>query len=136
MTSAVPWRSGRFDVAVNVTVAHPLESVVVSGELFDQLYGRPIAYTSAPCTEKPRVSETWKRPVSVRRLPSGCGENLTLSTTSRSGREIVVTETAAPPARAGAIAELGPEGAVELPRRFDALTATRSVCVTSADVVL
>src|ERR1041385_1659019 len=68
-----------------VIVAQPVLSVWTSGAPRVQPYGRPSAWTSGPGIEKPRVSETWKRAVKGARDASAVGENLTLSTTSRSG---------------------------------------------------
>src|SRR5207248_8952075 len=87
-----PGRSGMFRVGWIVIVAQPFASVGCSGALYVHPYGSPSAYTSAPCTDRPFVSETWKRPVTgAARDTIGFGEKLTLSITRRSGSETRAT---------------------------------------------
>src|SRR5436305_11524332 len=117
-------------------VAQPVGSVGTSGEPYTQPYGSPSTYTSAPEMEKPRVSDTWNLAVIGPRVVAGVGENFTPSMTSRFGRLTCATWMAAPPwaALAGAMRSVSEVVALPAPLEFRALTWTRIVCATSADV--
>src|ERR1700740_269156 len=88
-----PRRSGMFAVGRMVRVTHPSDPVACSGALYVHPYGRPSTNTSAPWTESPFESETWKRAgIGVVRDRVGFGEKWTPSITSRLGSETLLTE--------------------------------------------
>jgi hypothetical protein len=97
--------------------------------------GTATTNTIAPWTEWFRLSETWNRAVNVRRERSGCGENESRSISSRFGSETSLIETLAPlGASAFATTPDGADVADAAPLAFLAVTRTRSVFPSSADV--
>src|SRR5438552_4726545 len=86
--------------------------------------------------ENPRVSETWNRAWIGLLDVAGFGVNWTRSTTSRFGRLTCETRIAAPPCAdfAGAIKSVSAVVATLDPLEFVAVTCTRSVWATSAEV--
>jgi hypothetical protein len=81
------------------------------------------------------VSTTWKRAVNGSCERIGLGENATLSTTSRFGRETCETAIALPPPLdAGAIRSVFAVSAAVAPFAFFAVTTARIAELTSAEV--
>src|SRR5205085_109328 len=130
-------------------VTFPLASVGCSAGIVNWLKGTAVTYTSAPLTDWPQLSETWKRATIERvKRPSGFGVTLVRSTVSRAGAVTFPTETGPGPggqpvAGLGGggggpagflITAVGTEVAVAEPAVFLAVTRTRTVLPTSAEV--
>ena len=122
-------------VGVILKVTHPSGPVAASGGVVVVPNGSATTKTSAPWTEWLRLSETWKRAVNVRRERKGCGMNWRRSIKRRLGSATSLIGMVAPPgASALAMTAVGADVAKAVPALLRAVTCTRSVVPSSAEV--
>ena len=122
-------------VGVILKVIHPSGPVAPSGGVVVVPNGRATTKTRAPWTEWLRLSETWKRAVNVRRDRSGCGRNCTRSMSRRLGSATSLIEIVEPHGASALLTTaVGAELADAVPAEFRAVSRTRSVVPSSAEV--